>query len=315
VDCSIIIPVRNEHPNEVFTCDSIMRDCADSYIDYEIILVFNGNTDKGIEYMRKKERKSLRVIEIDAVGQCQARQRGAELANSDNLLFFDSHVLMDRGCIKPILNILTKQYKSKIGCVFFPVRYCLDLKGKLYGYKKRQDTFTGKWTFEKRFNEPYRMPIGGAGAFAVKKKTVFDIGGYNKNLGVYGGGEPYLFFKSEMLGYTNIMGVDTISSVDICVSHYGGPRGYSWDNLGLHTNFLLAAFVLGGKDFSDKYFSMYIEKCKGNKSYIAKTTDAYTNIMKLSEEDREFVKSKAILTIDDVIHCDEAGRFDSWVVI
>ena len=52
MDCSIVIPIRNEYPSLVFTVDSVLADLKRCGLQGEVLLVFNENTDKGLQYMR-----------------------------------------------------------------------------------------------------------------------------------------------------------------------------------------------------------------------------------------------------------------------
>lgn len=300
MDCSVIIPVRNEHPRLAFTVDSILQEFKRCNLDAEILLVFNGNTDNGYDWVSKRfgKKSKYKLIVNDREGQCQARQRGVEESKSDTLIFFDAHILVEPFSIKTILESF-QNTNEKLGAGFFPIRYILDVNHIAYGYKLNNTCFWGVWTHKKYHDVPYHMPQSGAAGFVLKKDVFINCGGYNKHLGIYGGGEPYLFYKLEMMGYTNFIVPDT------CVAHLADHRGYSWNNDILWGNFLLAAYTLGGQDFSNIYYERYKERCNGVSRYLEKLDSIYTEVIQKGEEDRLFIEAHKVKSIQDV--CSESN--------
>jgi len=120
------------------------------------------------------------------------------------------------------------------------------------------------------------------------------VGGFNQHLKVYGGGEPYLSYKLEMLGYINVL------EPRASVSHLAAERGYSWNNDILWKNFLLAAYALGGKSFSDRFYKHYQSCCNGVPRYLEKLEQLYSEAQAEGEEDRLFIAARQCKSVEFV---------------
>ena len=103
---SVIIPVYNVEKWLNKCVDSIL---AQSYENFEVILVNDGSTDKSGDICDKylKEDNRVKVFDILNSGQSVARNIGLKEAKGDYILFIDSDdYISDNSIIEKFINIL-----------------------------------------------------------------------------------------------------------------------------------------------------------------------------------------------------------------
>lgn len=92
---SIIIPTKNEETHLPKLLDSIK---SQDFTDYEIIIADANSTDKTREIA-----KSYGCIVVDGGLPAVGRNRGAEIANGEILLFLDSDLILTEGYLKEVI--------------------------------------------------------------------------------------------------------------------------------------------------------------------------------------------------------------------
>ena len=108
VDISFIIPMINEYPAILHTVNSIQIEMAEKNYEYEIIVVENGKiheyTDNFLKGYRIPIQRELIRYAFEEV-QCgpAARQKGAEMAYGDKIMFMDAHTNLGRNTIAPMI--------------------------------------------------------------------------------------------------------------------------------------------------------------------------------------------------------------------
>jgi len=106
---SIVIPVYNQ-ANKISKClDSILNQ---SYQDFEVIIVDDGSKDGIGEVLEKYKnafhvtRSTLRVINQENQGSNPARNRGAQEAKGEYIIFCDADVVMQPEMLETMLKTL-----------------------------------------------------------------------------------------------------------------------------------------------------------------------------------------------------------------
>lgn len=100
---SIIIPVYNAEKYVGACIESLL---AQSFADFECILVNDGSTDGSSAVCREYARKDPRVIHIDQENQgvCGARNTGLDAARGETITFVDSDDWMDENGLEILYN-------------------------------------------------------------------------------------------------------------------------------------------------------------------------------------------------------------------
>ena len=89
---SIITPLHNKGAYIAQTIDSVL---AQTFGDWEIIIIENGSTDHGPDVVRTFQDSRIRLIISDVRGPGAARNHGLSLAQGDWILFLDADDLME----------------------------------------------------------------------------------------------------------------------------------------------------------------------------------------------------------------------------
>lgn len=93
---SIIIPLYNKEKNILNTIASIT---AQSYNDYEIIVVDDGSTDNSMSLVENLNDKRIKIFKKQNGGPASARNCGVRLASGDWLLFLDADDTLEPGAL------------------------------------------------------------------------------------------------------------------------------------------------------------------------------------------------------------------------
>jgi len=121
------------------------------------------------------------------------------------------------------------------------------------------------------------------------------IGGWPKELGIYGGGENFINFTLAMLGYKKwIMPVPPLY-------HHGERRGYASDYTDGLRNRAIASYLYGGT----KWMGKFLNNCKGRDDVKAMIFD---NVIETCKEQRQLIKRQQRYTIKEWIELWQMGK-------
>lgn len=102
---SIITPLHDKGPYVLETIRSVQ---AQSFGDWEMIVVENGSSDDGPEKVRAFEDHRIRLVESPRVGPGAARNFGLSLATGEWILFLDADDLLGSGYLNSRLSLSEK---------------------------------------------------------------------------------------------------------------------------------------------------------------------------------------------------------------
>lgn len=201
---SIIIPARNAHNTLEILLNSIR---ASSFKDMELIVIDDASTDETAQISRKLGARIIRLEKQS--GPAVARNRGAEVARGEILLFLDSDVrihhdtllyIVERFAREPELNCLVGIYSKR------PLN-----KGLFPLYKALLCYF---WFKDAEVMESFETSCG-----AIRRDVFMDAGGFNTK---YSGAEVEDYEFGYRLGEKYKIVLDTRIQVD---HHFPGfPR-------------------------------------------------------------------------------------------
>lgn len=159
---SIIIPTLNEEKYLPVLLNSIK---AQSFTDYEVIVADAGSKDKTIEIAKEYGCKVVKGGLLPA-----GRNRGAEVAKGDILLFLDADIFLPPSCLK---NATDEFKKRNLGVAGFPLS---PLAGK------KIDKFVFTIFFNKWAELTQKISPHAASAIMSQKKVHDAIGGFDEEI-------------------------------------------------------------------------------------------------------------------------------------
>ena len=162
---SVIIPVRNASEMLSRCLGAIKKS---SYPSYEIIVVDDASTDASSETATQNGAFVLRLERQS--GPAEARNRGAERAKGDVLLFVDSDVMIRHDTIGRVVNDFSEHIE--IGAVFGSYDDDPPEKNFASQYKNMVHHFVHQ------VSRPEAVTFW-AGCGAVRKKAFLDVGGFD----------------------------------------------------------------------------------------------------------------------------------------
>ena len=281
-EISIIIPAKNEGYNLFWTLDSLSKEFKG--IDYEIIVVLNNDkTDIRQQLLKTylgRRADKLKVLNYNKTNShWQARNYGAKQAKGEHLLFCDAHIYPEKGSFRNALYY----HRNFEGLLHFAQRQFMK-PDTSYHYSFDIDRFWGK--FVNKRNDDWNILCSSCAAIMVDKERFLYMGGFNKHLKVYGGGEPYIDFKYHLLGYP------VQSNPDWVFYHLGATRNYQKEQFEVWFNFLMASYIIGGDWQLNKTYQFFKNRCKSRKkcSNLIKLT---RQAKEAGESDRKWINKNA----------------------
>ncbi len=118
---SVVIPLYNKEKSIVATLQSVL---AQTYTDYEVIIVDDGSTDNSLNVVRSfvhsfTDSSVIKIIRQSNAGVSAARNRGIEEAKGEYVAFLDGDDLWDKDFLKEMAKLI-EEYPNKsiygLGC-------------------------------------------------------------------------------------------------------------------------------------------------------------------------------------------------------
>lgn len=116
---SIITPCYNSEEFIEETITSVLNQ-SHRFIDY--IVVDDGSTDNSLKIL-DNYKDTVTIIEGAHNGACAARNKGAEIAKGDYLLFLDADDTLDKNTIEVFLNEIKNQNSTLVACNWKRLNY------------------------------------------------------------------------------------------------------------------------------------------------------------------------------------------------
>ncbi|MBI4136920.1 glycosyltransferase [Candidatus Roizmanbacteria bacterium] len=306
INLSVILPSRNEFPNIVHTCYSILHSYESSGFDpktIELIIVDNcsddnrypqrgtGGTTSYLEGRGGYFNRTIRILRDPIAGNHSARNKGAAIARGKYLFFSDAHMAYNPTFFKSILNTVDESGGLVHSAIGWMGAYPPTESGLGYSYTiKLGEEWKGTWNNYKLADSWWYIPSQGHCSVAVRKDQFFKLGGYPKIHRTYGGGEFYIDMKWWMLGSTVATDPNAIGY------HLASGRGYTYHHDDYIHNVLNCAYALGCDDWRERSYLNWMRN--GRK-------ETMDRIMQEGEvemaADRRFVQKKRKMTFNDLL--------------
>jgi glycosyltransferase involved in cell wall biosynthesis len=177
---SIIIPAYNE--------EKLLPGCLRSIFsarlpdDYEVIVSNNASTDRTEEIARSFS--SVKVVNEPKKGTNNARQAGFLASTGDILVYFDADTVIPKDWFRIAESIF--ENNSELIAITGPYQYGTASKtARVLVWIYDHIIISGlEWVWQKIFRQGGVMIVGGN--FAVKRKSLERIGGFDTSIKFYG---------------------------------------------------------------------------------------------------------------------------------
>lgn len=172
---SVIIPLYNKVSDVGRSLRSVIRQ---TYVNFELIVINDGSTDRGPEIVREVDDPRIRLIDQQNAGVSVARNRGVQEAKSDLVAFLDA----DDEWQPDFLETIMRLHANHPECAVFATNYFFrDVNGTLRQPIYRGGMPSGHW--EGVLNNYFEIasqsdPPLWSSAIAVKKEALKAIGGF-----------------------------------------------------------------------------------------------------------------------------------------
>jgi glycosyltransferase involved in cell wall biosynthesis len=189
--CSVIIPAYNSG-STISTCLKSALNQSIPKRDYEVILVDDGSTDNTIGIA---ESYSVKIIKQSNQGPAAARNRGAEEAKGNVLIFTDSDCQTDKEFVETILTPFEKD------------RQIVGVQGS---YRTRQEQFVARFaqveieTRYKKMAKNQNIDFIGTYAAAYERKVFRNCGGFDTSFPRASGEDADFSYKLQKSGHKMI---------------------------------------------------------------------------------------------------------------
>lgn len=253
---SIIIPHRGSALGLWSTVHSCEVDLTRSGIEYEYVIVSNGEkVPREVSFWLDKfvsTGKAQHIHTDEPMSPPKARSVGVEASKGDIVFFLDNHCVVGQQYFKRALLDFEKP-----DCVCLHSTTCFHAEnGYDYHYKLRLEF--NFWAESKQTplldHKPYLIAAGGHGGFACTKKIWEEVGGYGPDdlLKGYGGEELMFDLKLWRLGYSVYLDPQMIHY------HFAGGRGYGRHYTDeYYINMMVSALVIGGEKWFDRVYESF----------------------------------------------------------
>lgn len=269
-ELSIIMPYVNEWPQAAFTIASISEELRDE-VDFEIITVDNyvecaetNPPDKLKEHLDAiaKGTPWLKSLEYKKkLSHWQSKNHAIQNSTGKFLWFCDSHCVISKGSLVRMFNYYKDNHEELNGTIHLPLTYhILEWRKLIYKLVDQLDTGVMHYSFTgfKPDDNPYRVSCMSTCGMMMSRALYDLLGGWPKEMGIYGGGEHFINFTLAVLGKTiNIW-------PDHPLRHHGDKRGYSYRYDDYHRNRMIATYMFGGKEL----LYLYARNCKGDQATL-----------------------------------------------
>lgn len=247
----------------------------------------------------------LKYIEYkDKLSHWNAKNAGVAAATGDVLFFIDAHCALAPGSLVNMFKHYTEHPTAMIdGTMHLPIVYFLERPGPALIYKlvakpeisyynysfTRYRALTDKEKKEGKVT--YQVPCMSTCGMMISRYLYDLLGGWPKELGIYGGGENFINFTLAVLGKTiNIYPTRPLH-------HYAEKRGYNFEFVDHKRNQIIATYLFGGSDRA----KMFSKHCKLDAKTAAKTV---AGVIEKCADHRAHIIKNQVTTIE--------GWYDLW---
>jgi GT2 family glycosyltransferase len=233
---SVVIASHNEGENLVRTVHSLLAGLPS---EGEIIVVDDASTDGSADCLTSGY-GGVTVLRCPGrQGAIRARNLGVERARGEVVVFSDAHIQAPLDWTGPLVEALAC---PSVGATGPAISVMDNPAAKGFGFRWSDPALTVDWLGQ-QYDEPYAVPMLGAGFMAMRREVFQAVGGFDPGLILWGFEDAELCLRLWLLGYE----CRVVPDVDVAhlfrASH---PYAVDWEMV-LH-NMLRVAVVHFGEE-------------------------------------------------------------------
>lgn len=313
MDLAVVVPFVDEWPQIAFTLRSVAETLM-GRLSFEIIAIDNWCQevadqdrlpDRGHDHIGRdgkpqdghikavaKRLSWLRYVRYDEkLSHWCSKRAGVAASDSDVILFLDAHVVPSRDAIITQYHAF-QQLREEFGelvTAHLPLTYHI-LEDHRLIYRLVDERAIGNVTYSfcgcRDSSEPFEVACMSTCGMMMSRNLYAQMGGWPKELGIYGGGEQFMNFAGAVIG------VKKFIVPNVVLHHHGDKRGYHWTYTDYTRNRALANYLFGGQEYLDRYLA----NRKGKPEVLAYIRD---NVVQTCAEHRALIERQTIYSIDE----------------
>ena len=313
MDVSVIMPFCNEWAQIVFTIRAIAEQLKGGGLDFEIIAIDNYvegisiPPDRGHDHYNDKgkfvkshiasmaeKHEWLKYIRYDEkLSHWNAKRVGADEAQGEVMWFLDAHVIPCNEIWYGV-KYYFDHYGEMDGTLHFPLTYHIIESQRLI-YQADIDVGTGLFHYKFKnytWNHKdgiFEVPCMSTCGMLISNFLYRQVGGWPKELGIYGGGENFMNFTLAILGKKKyIYSPSTLF-------HHGDKRGYKYNGPDYDRNRIIANYLFGGEDAAVRWVWNHAKHLQTSRH----KTNTLNEIFHLCRKQRAWIVERQEVCIED----------------
>ncbi len=207
---SIIIPTYNRSKIVNKTIQKTLKVLENKNIEFEIIVVNDGDEEVCVEDNRVK------IVKNTKKGVASARNYGVSLSKHDFLLFLDDDMLINDSSVEIITNFINSDKKEKfclnIDWIYPKTLIELCEKSNFGRYLTKINYISMKGCLNGKYWEPnkeYEIPVLSSAFLVITKSNFNKVGGYDENYPFSGFEDKDFAFRVKNAGINTLLNTTT----------------------------------------------------------------------------------------------------------
>jgi glycosyltransferase involved in cell wall biosynthesis len=233
---SVVIPLYNKEDYILRTIQSVLNQ---SILDFEVLVIDDGSTDKSVEIVKSIKDKRVRLLRQSNFGVSVARNYGIKEACNNLIAFLDADDYWESEYLFSMSMLITKFPKS----IMYSSGYIIHNKTSSY-VRNIQNNNTHSYSIVENY-EYYRIinKWGMQASSTVIRKTDFINYDNYFPVGIQQGEDSWVWDRFSLLG-------DVATMSDVLVHYSGDIPNQITSN---RNNNIICATVYGVNEFRNKY--------------------------------------------------------------
>lgn len=254
----------------------------------------------------------VKYFQYDAKqGHWNAKNHGLANSTGKYVFFVDAHTIMKRDSLRKMLTWLRENDQKefvngpvtyRVGGLHSYVNYILDSRSleykvqrKTFGYQfctHQMEPYTDeKGQRQLRFpTQPYQVCVMSTCGMMCPRAVLDDLGWWNPEFGIYGGGESYMNWKQSTCGFGHWI------HPEAWCWHYADKRGYCFNHTDFVRNAMIARYVVGGEAFLEEEVTLRLSK--DNPAVLRALAD---DVKAKCKAERDRIAPRQVIDIDSYL--------------